>query len=68
MVELKGFGSHSRTFRDSGRGRRVDKNGCGRSEIVVSGVGSRRVVIRLHLQLPSMLLVPPVGHPRGPIQ
>ena len=67
VVELRGFGSHSPTFRDSGRARRVDKNGCGRSEIVASGVGSRRDMIRLHLQLLPMLLVPLVGHPRGPI-
>ena len=31
------------------------------SEIVASGVGSRRVMIRLHLQLPH------VGHSKGPI-
>ena len=56
----------SRTFRDSGRARRVDKNGCGRSEIVASGVGPRRVMIRPHLQLLPMLLVQLVGNPRGP--
>ena len=50
VVELRGFGSHSRTFRDSGRARRVDKKGCGWSEIVASGVDFRRVMIRLHLQ------------------
>ena len=39
VVELRGFGSHRLTFGDSGRARRVDKNGCGRSENVASGVG-----------------------------
>ena len=50
---------------DSGRARHVDKNGCGRSEIVASGVGARRTMIRLHLQLLPTLLVPPVDLPRG---
>ena len=43
-VVLRGSGSNSLTFRDSGRARRVEKNGCGRSEIVTSGVGTRRVL------------------------
>ena len=50
-VVLRGSGSNSLTFWDSGRARRVDKNWCGRSEIVASGVGARRAMIRLHLQL-----------------
>ena len=58
MVELRGFGSHSLTFRDSGRAQRVVRNGCGQCEIVASGVGARRVMIGPHLQLPLMLLVP----------
>ena len=60
-MELRGLGSHSLTFRDSGRARRVDKNGCGWSEIVASGVGARRAMIRLHLQLPYA--VGPTGRP-----
>ena len=48
------FSSNSPRFPDSGRARHVDKNMCGRSEIVASGVGARRAMIRLHLQLLSL--------------
>ena len=64
-VVLRGSGSNSLTFWDSGRARHVDKNGCGWSEIVASRVGARRVMTRLHLRLSPTLLVPPVGLPRG---
>ena len=59
---LRGSGSNSLTFRDSGRARHVDKNGCGRSEIVASGVGA----LRGHDSAPSAAppyTVGPTGRP-----
>ena len=45
----------------------VGRNGCGRCEIVASGVVARGAMIRLHLQVLPMLLVPLVGLLKGPI-
>ena len=56
---------HDCTLRCTGILSGWTKNGCGRSEIVASGVGARRTMIRLHLQLLPTLLVPPVDLPRG---